>query len=97
MFKMTAYKFISYILSNYAVDKVLATVKDIYSYLSQRNTKLSQEFHKAMIKKLSVVSLQRINITTRGPSRRFCSEKIEAFASHMSIEIGYIKTMCLES
>jgi len=50
-----------------------------------------------MIKKLSVVSLQRINITTRGPSRRFCSEKIEAFASHMSIEIGYIKTMCLES
>jgi hypothetical protein len=43
---VTAYKFISYILSNYAVDKVLATVKDIYSYLSQRNTKLSQEFHK---------------------------------------------------
>jgi predicted site-specific integrase-resolvase len=97
MFKITAYKFISYILSNYAVDKILATVKDIYSYLSQRNTKLSQEFQKAMIKKLSVVSLQRINITTRGPSRRFCSEKIEAFASHMSIEIGYIKTMCLES
>lgn len=30
MFKITAYKFISYILSNYAVDKVLATVKDIY-------------------------------------------------------------------
>ena len=46
MFKLTAYKFISYILSNYAVDKVLATVKDIYSYLSQRNTKSSQEFHK---------------------------------------------------
>jgi transcriptional accessory protein Tex/SPT6 len=77
MLKITAYKFISYILSNYAVDEVLTTVKDIYSYLSQRNTKLSQEFHKAMIKKLS--------------------EKIEAFASHMSIEIGYIKTMCLES
>jgi len=97
MLQITAYKFISYILSNYAVDEVLATVKDIYSYQSQRNTKLSQEFHKATIKKLSDVSLQRINITTRGPSRRFCSEKIEAFASHMSIEIGYIKTMCQES
>ena len=77
MFKIIAYKFNAYILLNYAVDEVLATVKDIYSYQSQRNTKLSQEFHKAMIKKLSDVSLQRINITTRGPSRRFCSEKIE--------------------